>query len=258
MWAGRMTVHYSPSGDEVMVSGFEPPRLALFSRRGDSDGSVFDNLTVAVPVLAPGTYPIGPFGAEVMRVVEGDMITDTQASTGHPEDRVVIERVERSRIWGSVRFHTRRSAGPWRGYADRAVSAFEARFVAEIPATARPGLVPLTEAPKVGGVYVLRRSATGVSASARLEGLLVQRGPCLRVVSEASNSDYVVVWGAGFLVVPSDPVQVLDVLNARAVAVGDSIVLGGSGGSVREVEGLRVPMPEECAGDVWVAGEIGS
>lgn len=254
-WDGHATVLFTPDGDDLMVSGFTSPRVALFSRRDDPDRWISDNLTLALPVLAPGTYPIGPFAAEVMRVEQGDMLTSTQASTGHPEDRVVIEGVSRDRVWGSVRFHARRSQGPWRGYVDDAVSVFEARFTAEIPAAARVALVPRTETAAVGSVYVPRLSRTP-TASARLEGVLVQRGSCLRVVNEGSDADYLVAWGPAFLVAAGDPVQVFDVRSTRSVAVGDRVVLGGVGGSERRLDGLLAPLPEACPGEVWEASEI--
>ena len=256
-WSGTATVLFAPDGDDLIVSSFAPPRVALFSRRDDPDRWISDNLTVALPVLAPGTYPVGPFGAEVMRVEQGDMLTNTQASTGHPEDRVVIEGVDRDRVWGTVRFHARRSQGPWAGYVDEAVSVFEARFVAGVPAEARAALAPRTETATVGGVYVPRLSRTP-TASARLEGVLVRWGPCLRVVNEGAEWDFLVAWGPAFLVVPGDPVQVFDVRNGRSVAVGDSVVLGGVGGSDRQLDGLLAPLPEACPGEVWEANEFGS
>lgn len=49
-----------------------------------------------------------------MRAVEGDRIIDVQASTGRPDDHVVIERAEHGRVEGTVRLYARGRGGATR------------------------------------------------------------------------------------------------------------------------------------------------
>ena len=153
---------------------------------------------------------------------------------------------------------------------DGGLVAFRSDYEVQVPA-ACPGplveLVPVQEVrPGDGptdyrGLYFPQRTVPGPSASARLEGRLVQRGPCLYVEAAGWDEAYLVVWAAGFM--PEGrgeggrPLRVRDVRGGRSAAVGGPVVLGGSGGSSREVEGLRSPLPAACPGPVWTAGEFG-
>ncbi|MDT0631411.1 hypothetical protein [Rubrivirga litoralis] len=152
---------------------------------------------------------------------------------------------------------------------DGGLVAFRSDYEVQVPAGC-PGpsavLVPVDEvrpgdgATDYGGLYFPQRTVPGPSASARLEGRLVQHGPCLYVEAAGWDETYLVVWAAGFMpegrAEGGGPLRVRDVRDGRAADVGGPVVLGGREAG-RDEGDLRSPLPAACPGPAWTAGEFG-
>ncbi len=106
--------------------------------------------------------------------------------------------------------------------------------------------------------YFPTQKTPGVQMDARMEGRLILDGGYLRL-KPIFHESYLIIWRYGYTVhLKGKTVQVLNADGRVVARVGDWIVIGG--GETKSTEGIEEfigqPLPPDCTGPYWIAGEI--
>ena len=101
-----------------------------------------------------------------------------------------------------------------------------------------------------------QHEGVNIVMEAELEGQLVSKDGCLRITS-IGGTDYLLIWPHGFkLTVDGRNIQVSDD-SGVSLSVGEEIRIGGGEVSLSRVQAfVEQPLPSDCPGPYWVAGEV--
>jgi hypothetical protein len=98
-----------------------------------------------------------------------------------------------------------------------------------------------------------------VFPDALLIGTLIQEGGCLRVAPSEGGPSYLIVWPPQVTFeAQGGRLKVIDSENRSAASEGEKITLGGGeiDSSAQILRDLQQPIPQNCAGPLWLASGL--
>jgi antitoxin component of RelBE/YafQ-DinJ toxin-antitoxin module len=119
--------------------------------------------------------------------------------------------------------------------------------------------LPFAVTPEPGIHVPQLRMRSSAFMSALIEGTLVVKDGCLRVVNGEGDSGHLVIWQTDYFVNNNAGViEILDRDGDVVARVGETIRMGGGEISMTDElkRQLREPLSKQCAGPYWLMGDI--